>query len=528
MTELWMAQEPEGVDGMDAMNTMDAGKADEVIEQTGDGAVGDGDGTSPSDGRRDVAPPLAADDDVAPPLAADDVATDIATLDDEGEAEEASDEWPTDLDEDERMIIEGLVFASDEPIPFKQIRDILYPASEDETIAAPTDAADGEEESTPRTRRATGRKAFTVNRLQAQVAALNAQYAEGGRAFRIAEIAGGFAFQTTASVGGYVGRMFAERTKRRLTQSALETLAIISFRQPISKPAIEAIRGVNADYVLKSLLDRNLIAIVGRDNSVGRPLLYGTTKTFLKHFGLNSLEDLPKPREIADLLAEENDLAARAIEESDERPALGDGSEPSIFDTLRSTEGVSPGDGAEATEPAPTVEGAHTAPTTGDLDIALDVEIALGQGTPTAAGMIDEPMNFDDESVDEDDDETDQETDTHEEDGSAQANGLDDTDEEDVDEEELDDEGGFDDTDEEDVDEEELDDEDGFDDADEEDVDEEGLDDEDGFDDADEEDVDEEESDDKVGGRFDAAQVDDAGDAAGAAPTVDENVDPRG
>ncbi|HZV12070.1 MAG TPA: SMC-Scp complex subunit ScpB, partial [Candidatus Kapabacteria bacterium] len=89
---------------------------------------------------------------------------------------------------------------------------------------------------------------------------------------------------------------------RRLSQAALEVLAIVAYRQPIPKPEIESIRGVNCDEVIQSLLEKDLIAITGRADSVGRPLLFGTTDSFLKYFGLATLKDLPRPREIDELL----------------------------------------------------------------------------------------------------------------------------------------------------------------------------------------------------------------------------------
>jgi segregation and condensation protein B len=105
-----------------------------------------------------------------------------------------------------------------------------------------------------------------------------------------------------------------------LSISALESLAIIAYKQPVTKPELEAIRGVNADYVLHSLLERNLVAIVGRAATPGRPLLYGTTKEFLKHFGLNDLAELPKPREIDELLAEAQfEVEKRMLQELEEK-----------------------------------------------------------------------------------------------------------------------------------------------------------------------------------------------------------------
>jgi len=101
-----------------------------------------------------------------------------------------------------------------------------------------------------------------------------------------------------------VGKLFKEKARRKLSQTAVETLAIIAYKQPITKSEIEFIRGVNADYIMKTLLEKNLATITGRAHSPGRPLLYGTTPEFLKHFGLNEITDLPKPREIEELLGE--------------------------------------------------------------------------------------------------------------------------------------------------------------------------------------------------------------------------------
>jgi hypothetical protein len=101
-----------------------------------------------------------------------------------------------------------------------------------------------------------------------------------------------------------LGKLYKEQTRRKLSQSSIETLAIIAYKQPITKPEIESIRGVNCDYVLSTLLEKDLATIVGRAPTVGRPLLYGTSREFLKHFGLNDLNDLPRPREIQEILGD--------------------------------------------------------------------------------------------------------------------------------------------------------------------------------------------------------------------------------
>ncbi len=241
-------------------------------------------------------------------------------IDAAGESEPAADQEDEagefeDDDPDLKGILEALIFASDEPLAFRQIKELLAPGeSEGEENV--------EEEASPvRARRRNARR-LTITHVKRAIDTLNDAYADQGRSFRIIEVSGGFAFQTTAAYGAWVGRLFAERSRRRLTQSALETLSIIAFRQPISKPAVEGIRGVNAEYVVKSLLERNLISIVGREDSPGRPLLYGTTKTFLKHFGLSSINDLPKPREIKDLLSSDEELAINPIDEMDPEKAV--------------------------------------------------------------------------------------------------------------------------------------------------------------------------------------------------------------
>lgn len=137
---------------------------------------------------------------------------------------------------------------------------------------------------------------------------LNTTYEKLNMSFHILRIANGYLFATKQEYAKYVGFLSSEKSKRRLSQAALETLAIVAYKQPITKPEIESIRGVNSDYILNTLLEKNLITITGRTESVGRPLLYGTTSEFLKYFGLNSIKDLPKPREIEEIMNDEDFL----------------------------------------------------------------------------------------------------------------------------------------------------------------------------------------------------------------------------
>lgn len=127
---------------------------------------------------------------------------------------------------------------------------------------------------------------------------LNADYEKTGRSFRIEAVAGGWQVMTLPQFADVLGALHRTRAQARLTPAALETLAIIAYQQPVLRAQIEAIRGVSCGEVLRSLMDRRLIKIVGRAQEIGRPVLYGTTKTFLELFGLASLKDLPKVQEL--------------------------------------------------------------------------------------------------------------------------------------------------------------------------------------------------------------------------------------
>jgi segregation and condensation protein B len=131
---------------------------------------------------------------------------------------------------------------------------------------------------------------------------INTNLETAARPYRIVKIAGGFQFATTPQHGMLVQRLLKAKNRKRLTQAALETVAIIAYRQPITKGEIDAIRGVNSSEVVNSLVEKGLAGMVGRSESPGKPLLYGTSEEFLRVFGLNSLSDLPKLREIDDLL----------------------------------------------------------------------------------------------------------------------------------------------------------------------------------------------------------------------------------
>ncbi len=196
-----------------------------------------------------------------------------------------------------KQIVEALIFASDKPISLQHIKTLLGDHGSAEAQAYHA----------------------SVVAIKETIDDLNKEYEQAQSAYRIIEIAGGYQFATVPTYAKWVGKLFQEKRRRRLSQAALETLSIIAYRQPISKPEMEYIRGVNVDYVIKSLLERELITMVGRGEGVGRPLLFGTTQKFLKRLGLKSLSDLPKPREIEEIMKDEE--SAQPVEIAAGEPA---------------------------------------------------------------------------------------------------------------------------------------------------------------------------------------------------------------
>ena len=176
-----------------------------------------------------------------------------------------------------KHIIEAILFASEEELSLKQIKDLL------DLSKVPS----------------------TLREIEESIKSLNTDYENNGAAFRIIPIAGGFQFATLRDFAEYIGKMKSESQRKKLSQSALETLAIIAYKQPITRSEIEFIRGVNVDYIVNSLLEKDLIMIKGRATTPGRPILYGTTNNFLKLIGIDAIEDLPKLREINEILKSE-------------------------------------------------------------------------------------------------------------------------------------------------------------------------------------------------------------------------------
>ena len=180
-------------------------------------------------------------------------------------------------------IIEALIFSSDDPLLGSEIIKAIKEIDGSDIEITPKD-------------------------VEASVDYLNEKYEDDEKSFIIKRIANGFAFGTKEEYAKYVGFLSSVKSKRRLSQAALETLSIIAYKQPITKPEIENLRGVNSDYMMNTLLEKNLITIKGRAETIGRPLLYVTTNDFLKYFGLHKITDLPKPREVDEIMKDEDFL----------------------------------------------------------------------------------------------------------------------------------------------------------------------------------------------------------------------------
>jgi len=157
--------------------------------------------------------------------------------------------------------------------------------------------------------------AFNTEDLLSTIDELRQRYAQDGFAFEIREIAGGYQFFTKAAYHRTIGAYLKQTMKKRLSQAALETLSIIAYKQPVSKSELERIRGVNCDYAMQKLLEKELVTITGRSEGPGKPLLYGTSPKFMDYFGLRSIEDLPRPKEFKD--PDENSIGEQAPIEED-------------------------------------------------------------------------------------------------------------------------------------------------------------------------------------------------------------------
>lgn len=162
--------------------------------------------------------------------------------------------------------LEAILFTCDEPITLNRLKDIFSDAKPDE--------------------------------IREALATLKAELEQTGRAFSLEEIAGGYQLLTRSQHADIIAKLKKAKADRKLSAAALETLAIIAYKQPIKRVDLEAIRGAASGELIRALMERNLVKIAGREEIPGSPLQYGTTKDFLDTFGINSIEDLPRPEEV--------------------------------------------------------------------------------------------------------------------------------------------------------------------------------------------------------------------------------------
>ncbi len=163
-----------------------------------------------------------------------------------------------------------------------------------------------------------------VGRIKKAIASLNQAYETSERAFRIRQVAGGYQYYVLPQWSDCLKKLFTKTRKIRLTKAALETMAVVAYKQPVSKNQIEFVRGVASDGVLHNLLEKNLIRISGRSEGAGRSLLYSATEEFLKFFGLNSFDDLPRIAEIEELIQQMEVERAENLEKAVSAESVSD------------------------------------------------------------------------------------------------------------------------------------------------------------------------------------------------------------
>jgi segregation and condensation protein B len=218
-----------------------------------------------------------------------------------------------------KLIVEALLFASEKPMSAKDLHGVL-------TDTKPADIA----------------SALRV---------LKYEYEAMGRSYALQEVAGGYQFRTRSEFGAYVLKMM-QASPARLSRATMETLAIIAYKQPIMRQEVERIRGVDVGGILRTLLEKDLIKIMGRENLPGRPLVYGTTRKFLEVFDLKNIDSLPKLKELKALGIEDND-----IQEQEKRDREAPSESPSEAPSQAPSEAPSQGPGEipdndNSTEPA--------------------------------------------------------------------------------------------------------------------------------------------------------------------------------
>lgn len=201
-----------------------------------------------------------------------------------------------------KAAIEAILFVSENPITIEQINPVL--------------------------------SGFDTQKLRELIQELKNDYDNSEKGLRIEEVAGGYQLVTSTETADVIKEFFKQRDAQKLSRPALETLAIIAYKQPVTRLDIESLRGVNADGVIKSLLEKNLIRITGKRDIPGHPYIYGTTRRFLEYFGLNAIDDLPK----ADDFSQSNVNANTLLSLSNRAQAFVEGEDKGEFKESQKTD----------------------------------------------------------------------------------------------------------------------------------------------------------------------------------------------
>ena len=208
-----------------------------------------------------------------------------------------------------KSAIEAIVFVSGNPLSLDRLKDIFDEA--------------------------------TAEQIEAQVSLLQQEYIDRGSGLMLAEVAGGYQFATRPEHFGWIRKFKTVKTTTRLSKPALETLAIVAYKQPITRSEVEALRGVNIGGIMRNLMERRLVKIVGKKDVPGRPMMYGTTQEFLQYFGLKDLSALPTLKEFQELEAGEEVMEEVPFVEGE------DPADASSFEDTAGEEALSP----ESAEP---------------------------------------------------------------------------------------------------------------------------------------------------------------------------------
>ncbi|MFO7769608.1 MAG: SMC-Scp complex subunit ScpB [bacterium] len=202
-----------------------------------------------------------------------------------------SENVPTDI----RHAVQVMLFSTTEPLSAYQMASLL-----NESGMVPNE------------------ETLTPNRVEKLIEQIVHDWEAEERPLTVLKIAGGFQMATRPEWADLVAKLQEDRRSQRLSRAALETLAIVAYKQPVIRPDVDAIRGVNSESALKTLMERDLVTIAGRDEGPGRPLLYKTTERFLKYFGLHSVDDLPDPGEIESMLGAQRPEPAEGRRDEDD------------------------------------------------------------------------------------------------------------------------------------------------------------------------------------------------------------------